>query len=272
MVLKQEIKRDLSISNMVNMGLQFEEALNRRGQRLYASSVGLCPRRGALEATAKGLTNRDAAFTFYVEVGKLYEDIIIQALKNQGSYIDDQMRVFNFGIALGGYIDIVARENGIIRIVEVKTCGNTMPNEPKKPHLKQAALYSAIMGLPYTVLYMSRNVAHFNGELKIKQFNYDFNYNKSFLMIQSVVYADLCVKEGILPDKHMELKSGSDCGFCSYTDYCWNNLGNVHLNNDAIRNFELLKEANAKTKAIMKPENVEKRRQSFLNALSKKEK
>jgi hypothetical protein len=260
------VSTEKQLSDYVDYGLKEIVEIKRDG-RLWVSQVSVCPRQGALAATRIGDGIDSAAKKFYCEFGNTAEALILQGWYNSEILLFSDYALPDIGINLGGKVDAIINYNGKITVAEVKTCGNTMPSRAKPAHQAQAALYAAITGLPYVVFYLSRNVAEWNGNLKAKEFNFEFNKDDLKINMFNAIYARLCVDKLVMPNKYIE-KKDERCGFCNFDGVCWSNEI-PHLSiASSDEQLELVKLANKKTNILMRQSNINKRRNGVLKHLS----
>lgn len=258
-----------SVEALVIRGMSAQRHTDRR-ERMYASDAGFCERQAALNATSEGLSNQTAANTAYFEIGSRIEEVVLDALFNQGSLLFKQYRLPDVGLNLGGFIDGIITVAGRVRVLEVKSCG-TLPTVPKGPHAAQALVYAAITGLPATLFYFSRSVAKFGGELLVKEFELDEAYDEKRAALFRAVYARMAMDAGVIPDKPVHLTGEAMCGFCSFTNVCWGGeslpAGSVPIT--PRQSFEMVKRANELVDHLMSPAEVESRRRGILSHISR---
>jgi len=255
-----------TLADFVHRGLKRVERIERDG-RTWVSQVSVCPRQGALAATFVGDSEETAAKEFYCEFGNTAEEIILRGWYNSGILLFADYALPDIGINLGGKIDAIVVYNGKITVAEVKTCGTKMPTKPKLTHFAQASLYSAITGLPYVIYYQSRNVADYGNNLKAKEFAFEFNGEALKVNMFNAVYAHLCVEAGVMPNKYI-MKNDERCGFCNFTNVCWED-GIPHMNIASSKDYEELANlASYMTLNFMRPADVAKRRNGVVKHLS----
>jgi hypothetical protein len=242
---------------------------NRR-ERMYASDSGFCERQAALNATSEGLSNQTAASTAYFEIGSRIEEVVLDALFNQGALLFKQYRLPDVGLNLGGFIDGIITVAGRIRVLEVKSCG-ALPDKPKGPHAAQALVYAAITGLPASLLYFSRNVAKFGGQLLIREFELDEAYGEKRAALFRAVYARMAMDAGVIPDKPAHILNEAACGFCNFTNVCWGGEA-LPTGSKPItprQAHEMVAKANELVDHLMSPAEVADRRRGILSHISR---
>lgn len=253
-----------NVQSMVQKGLTSHEYVERNG-RLYASDAAYCPRQAVLNSNQTGDVIRPAAFKAYVELGNKVEDLVIEALHNVGALLFKQYRLPDFGINLGGKIDAIVVINGHIRILEIKSCGE-LPTKPKPYQASQALMYSAVTGLKSSLVYFSRHVADYSGQLKIRQFDLDVTGDEAKGALWFSAYAEFANRRKVLPSIPSHITAKSHCGFCSFTDSCFGvePFPPVQHVTPAVH-AELVAETNAFVDDMMTPSKVQDRRNGILN-------
>lgn len=210
---------EIRLEDVIVSGMKSIRKANQNG-RMYASTSGFCERQTALSMTFEGDTEYEAASAGYFEIGLAVESVILKALRSQDVLLFSQLETPDIRLNLGGKIDGVYRlDNDKIRLLEVKSCG-ALPNKPHAEHLAQANLYTAITGLPATLLYFSRNVANFAGEIQMRLFELD-NQDDIYRSMLKTVYGKICADKGLMPDIPEEITRPSHCGFCRFKNICW---------------------------------------------------
>lgn len=196
-----------------------------RTDRFYASDAGMCPRQAALKSQGKGEIDNPASFNAYCELGNTIEDLVVKSLEREKALLFTQYRIPDIGINLGGKIDVIAVVKGKLRIIEVKSCGELPKKEAKAEHQAQALIYSAVTGLPASVLYFSRNVWDFkDNKLMLKEIPLDDMLEEKRAVIYRASLAYYSTRKGYLPDIPSHIMKKSDCGFCPFKSFCWDGL------------------------------------------------
>lgn len=257
-----------TVSRLVSRGLSRINRINRNG-RLYASDAGLCARHAALAAAREEDEVQNAASVAYCTLGDTIEEIVMDALYRTGALLFKQYKLPDTPINLGGYIDGIIYLAGKLRVLEVKSCGE-LPNKPKPLHQAQAYLYSAIVGLPATVLYFSRKVATFSGELLLREFELPEDDQFRRAALYQATYGHLAFTRGILPDKPMHMVNKSVCGLCPFINVCWgtDKAGSL-LPVEPGTHVELVRETNALVDDLLDPVAVRDRRTGILRHISR---
>lgn len=242
---------------------------NTRNDRLHARDAGLCQRRTVLSSKQTGQSVETPASKAYYKIGSTIEDIVLTSLYESGALLFKNYRLPDIGINLGGYIDGVILLNEKIRVLEIKSCGE-LPDVPKDEHSAQALMYSAVTGLPATVLYFSRQVAKYNGTMLIRQFDLDDNDGLARTALWRAVYGHLAIKEGFVPDRPTHMKRDA-CGFCPFIPYCWEGQDlEVEMGTpiDYDDHYELVSKTNDLIDGLMSQKSIVERRTGILKHLS----
>jgi len=262
MSLTKNLTSESKLTDVIVSGMKSVKPTNQNG-RMYASTSGFCERQTALSMTFKGDTEYESATAGYFKIGLAVESVVIESLRNQGVLLFEQFETPDIGLNLGGKIDGIYRlDNDKIRLLEIKSCG-ALPSKPHAEHLAQINLYSAITGLPGTLLYFSRNVANFTGEIQMRLFELNDEMT-IFDSMFSTIYGKLCGDKGLMPDVPEKLTKPSDCGFCRFKNICWQGEPS-HLepmsNSEIDENWRL---ARIQTNDMMNSVKVEQRRNGVL--------
>lgn len=193
-------------------------------------------------------------------------------------------KITGLGLNVGGVVDAILQINGELILIDVKTVGNvesysyvtlednelktlaageeitikpederlklTASKGAKETHLAQLQLYSAITGFDTVYIQlMSRRVQDtysMDGLPSVKFHKVDVAQNILERRVAVVMYSQLCLERGYLPDKlHGIKKTTCSDAFCPFQDYCWKGATvNTDLSLiDEILSLELKKEA-----------------------------
>lgn len=255
-----------TIAGLAIAGLSTISPTSREG-RLYASDAGACARKAVLSATSNDMILNNPASNAYYGIGNAIEELLIKGLTKSDAILFSQYRLPPVGINMGGYIDAIVIVNGKIRVLEIKSCGK-LPNGPKPAHTSQAAIYSAITGLPATLLYMSRSVANATGALQLAEFELESYHSVKRDAVYSAVLADVCVKRGVVPHKPYTMTEEKMCDeiYCPFTAICWHGqkLPVTYPEVSVEDNPLVIKEATELTDKIMDPLATQQRRSGVL--------
>jgi len=255
------------VQSIVVQGLTTSETYTRDG-RLWASDSAYCPRQAVLNSKLKTTSQRGADFDLYVALGNTIEDRLVYGLHQQKKLLYAQYKLPDFGLNMGGKVDAIAYINKKIRILEIKSCGE-LPTSPKPYQKSQALLYSAVLGIKSSLVYQSRNVADFVGNLKMRQFDLDLSGEDCKIALYYSAYSKFANDMGVLPNIPYSITNKSQCGFCKFTSACFgtdalpNTIPMVEPDEDII----LVDQTNAFVAEFMTLANIEKRRKEFFKEL-----
>lgn len=262
-----------SIELLIRNGLKASSTSDRRN-RLHARDT-YCGRRNAILAGLVTIQESNMVFQLYTEFGKTVEKIVIKGLQNSGSLLYEDFIIPSVGINLGGRIDAIAVVDKKVRILEIKNIGE-LPDKPKGSHIAQTKTYSAICGLPYSIIYVSRKVQRREGYDVVPDmttFNYPFNLSEAKEHIFDVVRSDIYKQNGFLPPKLHRFKV--QCEHCDFKSFCFHGVANSLITlkeptpDDELK---LLTDIEKLTEEITKPENVKLRRNFVLTQIASKNK
>lgn len=274
MPIKTEtVTEETDLLFVIQEGLKSDRKWIDQKGRLYASTSGFCPRQTALSITYSAFQEDSAATTEYFKLGIAIEDTNIQALRKQNKLLFSQYELPDIGLNLGGKVDgVYCLDDQHIKLLEIKSCGD-LPDKPYPEHIAQASIYSAICGLPITLLYSSRNVAEYSGELLKRKFEISFDdvYLRPYVF--NMVYGKYCAEAGYMPNKPIELNKEYKCGFCRFKPICWHDkpshLKPFDSTDESMRiaDFYVMERASDKTDEILDMDNVISRRNGILKHL-----
>ena len=248
-----------NLVDVIKSGLSTVKTIDQKG-RMYASSSAYCARQTALNMTYTGKELVSASTQFYFGLGVAAENIVVDGFRARKKLLydsDEQYKLPDLGLNLGGKIDCIIEHNQKILGIEVKTCGK-LPEKPQQEHVAQATLYSAVLQIPFSIVYVSRNVNDYYGNLQIKEFMIDcsnFNHEQA---LKTVVFGKFMAEAGYMPDIPAHITNDSDCGFCRFKSICWGSEQS-HLDNlskmDTSEFSEIAQLTNDKVKDILSTSN-----------------
>lgn len=257
------------LSELVRSGMTGSRVSNRKG-RLYASDSTFCARQGALSSSLEFDVPEPAEALAYKELGNKIEDLIIDSLHKKNAILFTQYVIPDVGLNIGGKVDGIIVVDNKIRVLEIKSCGQ-LPGEPKLQHRAQALFYSAVTGLPASILYMSRNVAGFAGNILLREFKLDDLVEERAATVYRVALAHEANKAGLIPPRPYEITSEEQCGFCNFKSLCWHNQRQEGVTLATPQQaFELSELANAHVERLMNPAALANRRVGVLNFIKLK--
>ena len=259
-----------SLTVKIARNLSKLENRDRQG-RIYASNGGRCERAAALSATVPATQMKSAALMGYAQLGNAIEDLIVNALDDGETVLFKQYHLPEVGLNLGGYVDAIIFHQGHLRVLEIKSCG-VVPRAPKPLHATQAALYSAITGLPATVFYFSRSVANYDSELLTAQFDLGEAGELQRAALWRVAYAKLAIDQGVTPGIPFHLSKASDCDYCPFIPHCWEGLPPAATWPQAVtpaQHVELSRQATEWVDRLLDPVDVARRRTGILKHIER---
>lgn len=260
------------IETIIVAGMTSTKTINQNG-RLYAGTSGLCARQATLQANFVGTEVQQPETTGYYASGNAIEEIVLKALHNQNSLLLEDYRISDCGINLGGKVDaFVKLPNEHIKLIEIKSCGATLPSKPKLEHKAQALLYSAITGFPAEVVYFSRSIVDKDQNINLRSFELDSNWGERYTTLHQAVLGYIALKYNVMPDVPDYIKSENDCGFCRFKNICWQGEKSFMSKIDSLyfsEQSEIYDLAMNITTNLMSDENIAARRQQTLQYMSK---
>lgn len=199
--------------------------------RPFAGSVGYCPRENWLQGNVGregGVTS--ATMSLYQGVGNGVEERIVKGTMEHGKLLGTQVKLpnppKNFGVDVGGYIDMIAYDSlGRVAAYEIKTTG-AMPTSIKPKHLSQAMTYSVLGGLDIVyVIYVGRKVQDFPDPTPlVKVFQVDVGnllreYGTTILLTTSALSSPEA------PPRPATFRKSNECQYCDFQQICWRDEG-----------------------------------------------
>lgn len=203
-------------------GLKRVETRTKR-RNLYCGDAAYCPRRAVLFAHTEGEQEMNAAGRLYMDTGTTVHRIVQEALTRSLIMIESERRVELTveDVKVVGKIDGILKDDGELKILEIKTCG-ALPGKPKIDHMHQALAYSLLSGIyKIVVLYMSRKVASWDGKLEAIEFEHDVTPSDLKLVATLLATSIVGHSRRRLPSIPSHINSERDCGFCPFTQLCW---------------------------------------------------
>ncbi len=258
-----------TVSKSIIKSLEQNFDINRKN-RLHAGDAGFCARQSVLNASYIGPGKNDAKSMLYMRIGSAVHELIQQSLYDSGALLFKEYKLIDININMGGYVDAIVFLEGRIMILEFKTAGTTLPSEIKDGHRQQATLYSTVTGLEAQVVYVSRNVASYDGKVLIKAIPLSLTKQMASDVMFSAAYSHFALGMGVvgpIPANMSEPK----CGYCGYKQFCWNH-GEVPNGLKLAKNSEnreIIKLANEVVEEMVDEKKMDERRTSLLNFLSK---
>lgn len=239
-----------------------------RKTRMYAGDAGFCSRLGILNGLHQGEETSNAAGALYMGIGSAIHKAITDGLADKQKLLFAEYKLPDIGLNLGGYIDAIVYAEDHIQILEIKSCG-ALPSVIKAGHRSQASVYSIVTGLPAQVIYVSRSVASYVGDVYIRAIPLNSTVEILQDVLFNVVYSHLSMRENTLGPVPSHLTE-PDCGYCRFKQICWHGGSipeSLTLATDD-KHIELLKEAKEIVKQLTHPDEIKMRRNGVLKYLS----
>jgi len=213
--------RPSAIESHILKGMADSRSLYRKDIKFYASDSADCPRKAVKFFHTKRRESITPASTAYMTLGIIMHEMITDALYKSNRLIFKEYRMPpRERPDIRGMVDAVffAAEDKI-KGMEIKSCGN-LPGKPREAHELQALTYSALTGLEFEILYVSRKVAGYDGKLMLKSFEIECDEEAMTRTIARICLAYYANKKEVLPEISPTRKEG-DCRFCGFRDECW---------------------------------------------------
>lgn len=210
------------LTKAINEGLRTQEPIHRDRLRLFASDAGRCARKAVLHnlVDPEIRVTTSAAGKFYMGMGSAVHEKVTDAFFKQDILLFKELRIPRLDLNLGGFIDAVVFIDDHVGAVEIKTCGK-LPGEIKPDHRSQALVYHAVTGFKTYVIYVSRNVASWDGKLQIQVLDLIPQPGEVEATLSSIAIAHLFGSAGVVPNKPARFTSADDCSFCPFVNMCW---------------------------------------------------
>lgn len=256
-----------ALEAVIARGMTQTSYVDRDG-RIYASASAVCARQTALASTFSGIDTITASSKIYMGIGERVEDEICKALARENRLLFSQYKVLDVGLNTGGKVDALIYHNGKIQILEIKTCGE-LPPVPKPAHLAQTTMYSSILGLDAIIIYQSRSVADWKGNLKIRSFDLNLSEEAKQAAIFTTAYGYYAIQEEVIPDKPLAITKAI-CGFCRFIPNCWEDepFDTTMRFIDPKIHIKLVERASDAVKRIMDPAAVRRRTNGTLKHIA----
>lgn len=250
-IRKGKVFAPSGIESMILDGMRSTSSLHRDGPKFYAGDVAHCPRRAVKFLTTDRNTTISPSSTVYMKLGNTIHEIISDALFKADALIFKEFRLPpSEDPDIRGIIDNIFFASGNkVMGMEVKSCGN-IPASPKRDHIDQATMYSAVVGLEFVVVYVSRKVAGFDGKLMIKSFELECTERDMLNALTKACLASYAHRDGVLPPIPTGFTK-ADCGFCPFIDECWDEEPMILPEAKPAHVERLYEEAEARARVIL---------------------
>jgi hypothetical protein len=211
-----------AIEGFVMKGMSQATVLRRSEVKFNAGDAAECPRRAVkyLHTTRKG--HISPASRAYMTIGIAIHEMVSDALYKTNRLIFKEFRLPpREKPDIRGIVDnILFGADDKIVANDVKSCG-ALPRRPRDGHELQVLTYSALTGLDFDILYVSRRVAGWDQKLMIKSFQVDCNDGAMHNTLSRICSAYFANAKGVLPDIPVGFEKDKDCRFCPFQDECW---------------------------------------------------
>jgi hypothetical protein len=200
-----------------------------RRNKINAGDI-YCPRKSVLctLVDAEFMNTNDLSSDYYFSIGSAMHSTFTTFLEELGILYGKEARLESALVGpprlhpLKGFVDAIIKVNGEVALVEIKSCGATLPVKPKEDHLAQLRVYLMLTGVERGyIVYVSRSVAKFGGEIIQKLFRVEPD-NKTYALRVALVseYANALVVPLIPP----YIRSAAQCSWCPFQPYCWQHV------------------------------------------------
>lgn len=220
-IRKGNVLRPSAIETWVMKGMVETNSL-RRDQVKFNASGSYCPRQAVkhFHTTRKGTIT--PASRAYMTLGISIHDMVTDALYKTNRLIFKEFKLpLREKPDIRGVVDaIYFGADDKINGMEVKSCGN-LPRRPREEAEQQALIYSALTGLDFTILYLSRKVAGWDQKLMVKSFDVECSEEAMHNALTKVCIGYFAEAKGVLPEIPPTFKKDTHCRFCPFADECW---------------------------------------------------
>jgi hypothetical protein len=209
------------LAAIITRGLTTSYPIKRK--KFYARDISHCYRQAAsfLLVSEEFKADGSAAGSFYMNTGTAVHDTIAQAFRQAGVSVAEEFKLAEMGLTVGGRIDNIIKLGDEYAIVEIKTCGE-LPSSPKPEHKAQAMFYSLATGIRKVfVLYASRSIASFGGDLKMTEYELVTTDDELYEVAFNASVSYFSALSGKRPPMPTYFTARSKCGFCPFMDKCW---------------------------------------------------
>lgn len=262
----RRLREGTTMEHLIRKGMTEVAKYDRRG-RIYASGSSFCPRQTVLGSILTSTEIQSPASKGYMSIGSAIEEMITDALYKSEALLFKQYRLPDMGLDMGGYIDAIVFSDARIRALEIKSC-SSLPAQPKPEHVAQASTYSVAVGLPASILYFSRNVANYNGELQMREFQLGLSHDDHVSTLFNICYSRLCITNNVAPPRP-DGWSKDKCGYCPFVPMCWEGEPVPIDPLEGEERIKLMKRAKQMAEGLASPEQMRVRRTGVLNFLLK---
>lgn len=213
-----------NLISQIYKGASRKSDFRQESNNIFGSDVAFCHKKAVMKRviTPNQLDDVNASSSFYFAVGEAIHEVIDGAIKPISVATEISVSAKAHGVPTVGRVDNIIWTGNGLKIVDTKTCGK-VPGAIKPGHAEQVWAYSILTGIRSgSILYFSRNVAKFGGELLVTEIDVDLSdeviENAAHIMGRSFVGAAYnLISSGPPPYK----KNKTSCGWCPLKSHCW---------------------------------------------------
>jgi len=211
-----------AVESLILRGMVEVVSLSREERKFNASAVAWCPRRSVKYLFTSKKETVTPASKAYMTIGVAIHEMVTDALHKANRLIFKEYKLPpRTDPDIRGIVDaIFFGPDGRIMGMEIKSCGN-LPGSPRPEARAQATLYSALTGLDFVIVYVSRKVAGWEGKLMIKSFDLEATESDMFAALSKACLAHYASIEHVLPEIPPGFTRSSHCTFCPFVEECW---------------------------------------------------
>lgn len=213
-----EARSDHSLISKIFSGMTVTSTSKR--EKMFGSAAGKCPRHSFLVQTVPVTETTGPSSLLYMNIGNAMHETICDGMFKAGILIFKEYRIKPPAwLNISGKVDALYDDDGELAILEIKSCGNQIPAEPKEDHAFQAQVYSLITGVDrVNLLYASRDVGLPKPKMGVVPVEITAATLQS--IARKLVVAAIGIREGKAPAIPAYFKS-SACKYCSFYTFCW---------------------------------------------------
>lgn len=218
----------------INWASLLEESIdNQPRHRPYASKAGYCPSANWYMGNTQGNYIVSGSMKLYQGIGVGVESEIVNAAKRNNILVGTQVKlptVPSLDVDIGGFIDMIVKENNKLVLYEIKTC-TALPRKIKPEHAAQAAAYWLFSGIEdVRVLYVSRKVQDFPDPTPLLcTIKFDPEQHENQLLNVCVTLQTFNSHKP--PTRPQYFSKSRDCTFCNFSQKCWSSTDKDFLSN-----------------------------------------
>lgn len=204
-------RQTMNIQGLINRAFRSKKQIVQKRDNMRVSSAGYCTRLNTLVPLHEKFNGDksedvqpDAGLALYAAIGESMHEFYQSVFYHAGVLLFKEFKLPDLGeLNLTGRIDAIIILDGKITGVEIKSCGSRIPSSIKTKHKAQAQIYSAVTGLPFIVLYSSREVKehYLDEDLKARTFPVLMDKQDTFNVIENLFFSRYLMDRKLLaPD------------------------------------------------------------------------